>query len=258
MPRWSDPSFGWWNHMTQNAPEAGEQAVQATQRLCRAMIHDLNNPLGALSGYLQLMRRRMDKIQSGDFSSLDSLVEFLDKTQEAMARIVAIMKRLDRYSKAAPLVPRKIQAVQKWREAIDKRQDDERRRVRLEAPGGEFILRTLEEYFEEVAFELLDNALWATEKSGEVEVRIARDESSGAVIEVQDTGGGIDPSMMDVLRFPCFVTRDGKGFPKGGSLQGLGLPTVFQLMQRLKGRIDIESEPGTGTRVSLWFPESVI
>ncbi len=79
-----------------------EATFQAIKRLCRVIIHDVNNPLSAVSGYLQLIEMRLSKLKAGDLSVVDSLVDFHQKTQAGVERVISIIARLDPFSKVRP------------------------------------------------------------------------------------------------------------------------------------------------------------
>jgi CheY-like chemotaxis protein len=68
------------------------------------------------------------------------------------------------------------------------------------------------------------------------------------LIEVSDTGVGIDPACIDKVFEPFFTTK-----PVGEGT-GLGLSQVYGLCQRAGGHATIRSQPGAGTTVTLYFP----
>jgi len=93
------------------------------------------------------------------------------------------------------------------------------------------------------------NALDATPAGGSVSVgaRVspARD---GIELFVSDTGSGIAPEVLQRIFDPFFTTK-----PVGQGT-GLGLPITRSIVEAHGGRIDVETAPGTGTTVRLWFP----
>jgi signal transduction histidine kinase len=98
---------------------------------------------------------------------------------------------------------------------------------------------------------LLSNAVKFTEGGGTVTVRAAA-QDGGAVIEVADTGIGIDPDFQPDLFDPFKQGSTGTDRSHEGS--GLGLAVTKRLVEHLDGTIDVESTPGEGTVVRVWLP----
>ncbi len=240
--------------MAQIQSGPNEQALEAVKRLCRAIIHDINNPLSAVSGYLQLTELRLAKLQSGDLTVAESLIDYHRKTQDALRRIMAMVQRLDRFSKVNLEPARTLNIRQFWTALIARREEAEQARIRLSCPDEDLTIHTLESCLEQIAFELLDNALWATRQEGNVQVDAATASSEQLVMEVRDSGPGMDAETLNKIMLPCYVTREGKGFPKEGLLLGLGLPIAHQLAIHLGGKLELHSQLGQGCRARLELP----
>ena len=67
-------------------------------------------------------------------------------------------------------------------------------------------------------------------------------------ITVSDTGRGIDPASLDSIFDPYFTTKD---FSNGA---GMGLSIVHGIVKSNGGSITVESKPGEGTQISIFFP----
>lgn len=99
----------------------------------------------------------------------------------------------------------------------------------------------------QVALNLLLNAAQAIEHEGTITVRTGR-EADEAWFEVEDTGKGIEPDNVPRVFEPFFTT---KGVGQG---TGLGLALSHNIIQKHRGRIEVFSEVGKGTRMRVWLP----
>jgi signal transduction histidine kinase len=104
-----------------------------------------------------------------------------------------------------------------------------------------------------VLHNLLSNAVKFTEAGGAVTVRTRREEES-AVIEVDDTGVGIDPDRLPELFEPFKQASDGPQRSHEGS--GLGLAVTKRLVDRMGGAIDVDTATGEGTCFAVSLPRT--
>ena len=95
-----------------------DETIGVIKRLGRTIIHDLNNPLSALSGYLQLTELRLAKVQAGDLSSVEYLANYHEKMQKAFSRIQEILQRLEQLVKNNPAPETSINLYQLWNRLI--------------------------------------------------------------------------------------------------------------------------------------------
>ena len=91
---------------------------------------------------------------------------------------------------------------------------------------------------------LIDNALKYTPEGGEVTIR-CHTEAEKVIIEVSDTGVGIDPEHHDRLFERFYRVDKARSRELGGT--GLGLAIVKHLCQAMQGSISVESTPGQGS-----------
>jgi len=101
----------------------------------------------------------------------------------------------------------------------------------------------------QVLMNLVVNAREAMPRGGALTIRTHNLAGSGqALIEVQDTGLGIDASVRSHLFEPFYTTK------KGSSNSGLGLAIVFGIVSAARGRIEVQSEPGAGAAFRIYLP----
>ena len=109
--------------------------------------------------------------------------------------------------------------------------------------GGEQIV-------EEMIFNVIDNAIKYNREGGEVKVKL-RQRIDGVELEVADTGIGIAEEDIPHI-FERFWRAD-KSHSKETGGTGLGLSIVKHAVQFHSGRIELDSEPGKGTTVTVTF-----
>lgn len=103
-----------------------------------------------------------------------------------------------------------------------------------------------------IARELLDNAIRFTPSGGEIEVRLELQDSSGILLRVSDTGCGIREEERKWLFTTFRPPQPGSSNPWKKTT--LGLVLVRHFVDLLKGTIEAESRPGSGTRFSVTLP----
>jgi two-component system sensor histidine kinase AtoS len=96
---------------------------------------------------------------------------------------------------------------------------------------------------------LVVNSIDAIEKkeSGRIEIRTAVEENKNLIISINDNGCGIDSNQKNKIFYLFYTT-------KGSGGNGLGLPVVKKFVESLDGKLQVESNPGIGTTVSMIFP----
>jgi signal transduction histidine kinase len=108
-------------------------------------------------------------------------------------------------------------------------------------------LHCLPDELNQVWTNLIHNALQAMQNKGTLTISI-RQQGQEAVVSVTDTGGGIAPASRERIFEPFFTTK-----PTGEG-SGLGLSIVKKIVDKHRGRIEVQSEVGVGTTFSVYLP----
>ncbi len=103
-----------------------------------------------------------------------------------------------------------------------------------------------------VVSNFVSNAIRYTPTGGKVEIRAARRRPPAVVIAVRDTGTGIAPDHLERIFDRLYRTDEARDRATGGS--GLGLAIARSAARSLKGRIEVDSQPGTGSEFRLILP----
>lgn len=213
-----------------------EQQRQADLgRLTATIAHEVRNPLGGMRTAVSTLRRFGDKQDAREES-----VDFLDRGIATLESVVNAT--LENYRSRA-----------EWRALSRQDFEDLRLLVDADARSRDVALQVELDVPETVAVAALDvrqallnlllNAVRASGK-GTTVVLAATIEDDELVLNVKDQGAGMDPGMARAM-------ERGSGVEEG---QGLGVSVVIRLVERLHGRIAIDSGPATGTTVTLRVP----
>jgi two-component sensor histidine kinase/uncharacterized protein YigA (DUF484 family) len=109
-----------------------------------------------------------------------------------------------------------------------------------------------EKLMDELLNNLISNAIKYTPSGGQVRVRVARESSDRVLCEVADTGIGIPAEDISRLFTEFFRSANAKELTEEGT--GLGLVIVKEILDRLRGTIAVNSQPGEGTCFTCFFP----
>jgi len=217
-----------------------------------SMSHELRTPLNAVIGFSDIMRQKLFGPLSDKYAEyaqliwesgqhvLDLVNDVLDMSKIEAQKYELSLERFDvREPVAAAL--RLIMAT-----AQDKG-------VALKAvlPPVPLEVTADKRALKQICLNLLSNAVKFTPNGGEIGLILTEAGRDSIEIQVNDTGVGIAPEDLDRL---------GKPYQQTGPLEqramgtGLGLALVQALATLHKGHMTLESEPGTGTSVSLILP----
>jgi len=232
-----------------------EELLQASRlmtlgEVAASLAHEIRNPLTVIGSYVQLMRGGLDY----------RVDEYLNKVESELRRLGRLMQQLLRL--ASP-VPARAMLVD-----INQLADEALGLVRPKADVQNITVitgfaapppRTTADPDQmiQLLLNLLLNACQAMPDGGTLEVRTALlphpDGGAGEWIEIliRDTGAGIPPEILPRIFEPFFSTkRQSKG-------TGLGLAVVHKLVERLGGRVQVESQVGVGTVFHVLLPRSL-
>jgi PAS domain S-box-containing protein len=224
------------------------QRMETVGRLAGGLAHDFNNLLTAITGYGELMDRRL----SPDDPARRDLLEI----QKAAARASSLTGQLLAFGRKQILQPRTLSPndVVAGMEKMLRRLlgEDIVLELRLGPDAG--LVRFDPGQLEQVLVNLVVNARDATPGGGKVTIETfgtpLADGTMRVGLSVADTGVGMDEQVRSRAFEPFFTTKG----PGEGS--GLGLSTVIGLVEQSGGFVELESEPGRGTRVTVSLPEA--
>jgi two-component system phosphate regulon sensor histidine kinase PhoR len=213
--------------------------------------HEIKTPLTAIIGYLET-------IQTGAASSDEDLKKFIDISLKQAGRLNRLVEDL--------LVISKIELgeIKFHFEDVSIRDAFEGTIPLIEAKAGLKKIKVHNNVQENLSYvwadrdrltqilvNILDNAVKFTPEDGSVFID-AKQKDKYAVLTITDTGIGVPKEEIRRLGERFYRVDRSRSRDLGGT--GLGLSIVKHLMQAHGGKIEIESQLGRGTKVSLYFP----
>jgi nitrogen-specific signal transduction histidine kinase/CheY-like chemotaxis protein len=234
------------------------QKMEAVGQLTGGIAHDFNNLLTGIIGGLDLVKRRL---ASGRTNDVD---RFIDAAVTSANRAASLTNRLLAFSRrqALDLKPLNLRHLIESLEDLLRRTLSEQVDVRINAPDNLWIAEGDANQIETALLNLAINGRDAMPHGGALTIEAANvavqaDDAHGQdalapgdyiVMRVRDTGVGMPPDVQKRAFDPFFTTK-----PMGQGT-GLGLSMVYGYAKQAHGHVEIDSEEGVGTVVSLYIP----
>lgn len=231
---------------------AAEERLRALMTLAWGLAHNLRSPLTAIMGRAELIAARQPELGE-QLGAVVSQCERVNETLKALtAKLALEAEPTPRPVDLRELVERECEFM-----ALDRHFKHEVHKETALADGlppVTVVYGALAQAFRAV----VDNAVIAMRGAAEQRLVITTDAHDGAVrLTVRDAGCGIPPKNLARVFEPGFTTRSGDRYgpsPVKGSGRGYGLTLAATAVQGCGGTIEVGSEPGAGTRVTITLP----
>jgi PAS domain S-box-containing protein len=232
------------------------QKMEAIGTLAGGIAHDFNNILAIILGNAELAA---DDVPDGNpaTENLEEIRLASIRAKDMVQQLLSFSRKTDEESKPLEMVPVIKESMKMLRSAIPT--SVEFRQYLSDDPCD--IMGDVAQ-LNQILMNLFTNAAHAMPKGGLIEmtlkkVRLMEEKScfdwilspgDYVNLNVRDTGGGIDPAIMDRIFEPYYTTKEiGKG-------TGMGLSVVHGIVKRHGGGIRVESALGKGTLFEIYFP----
>jgi PAS domain S-box-containing protein len=234
------------------------QKMDAIGRLAGGVAHDFNNLLQAIEGY-----RSLAAVSLGDPDELRSCLDDIGRATQRAAtltrRLLAFSRRDEQQARVLDLDAAVAETIRLLGQLLGPDITVELKRANRTIP-----VRSDPSYIEQIMLNLALNSRDAMPEGGRLTVSLRsvppgstelpaplRNQSAQYVaLAVGDSGIGIPTAIQDRVFEPFFTTKE------VGAGTGLGLATVYAIVERLDGMIVVDSEPGRGATFTLYLPVS--
>jgi nitrogen-specific signal transduction histidine kinase/ActR/RegA family two-component response regulator len=233
------------------------QKMEAVGQLAGGIAHDFNNLLTVISGYTEILLRRLGRDGEG--------AKEIAEVSKAAERAAQLTRQLLAYSRKQVLESRALDLnhVVAETETMLKRLIGENIEFSTSLAGELGSISSDDGQIEQIIMNLVVNARDAMAEGGKLLVETGNvtldshstqgrpDVTAGdyVVLAVTDTGHGMDAATAGRIFEPFYTTKE------RGAGTGLGLSTVYGIVKQSGGHIDVESERGIGTTFRLYFPQ---
>jgi two-component system nitrogen regulation sensor histidine kinase NtrY len=222
------------------------ERLAAWREVARAVAHEIRNPLTPIQFALQRLREEAHRPES-------PRAEVVEESADAILREVRSLSEFaTAFSAVAQLpepkfAPTDLEALLEDAARLYRGSSPVEFRVEVERPVP--LAWADAGQIQRVIVNLLKNSLDVLDGHGTVTLRLRRADDAarqGLVLEVEDTGPGMDAATLERAMHPGFTTKS--------SGSGLGLTLVQRIVEQHGGRFGMESHPGVGTRAWLTIP----
>jgi signal transduction histidine kinase/ActR/RegA family two-component response regulator len=230
-----------------------QERLRALGQMASGIAHDINNAISPVALYTDSLLEREGGLSEQGRTQLVTIQRAIQDVAATVARMREFYREREAQSALTPvqlneLVPQVVELTRaRWGTMSQQRGITIELRTAL-LPGLPTILGAGNE-IREALTNLVFNAVDAMPDGGVLTLRTGLTETGKVLVEVGDTGIGMDEDSRRRCLEPFFTTKGERG-------TGLGLAMVYGMAQRHGAGIEIQSEPGKGTCVRLVFGAS--
>lgn len=232
------------------------QKMEALGTLAGGLAHDFNNLLSSIIGFGELARDRKDD-PAKQQHALEQVLRAGQRAEAMVEQILTFSRRVDPERRPLPVGDVLEEVVELLRVSLPPNLQ-----VHLETDDRSLWTTGNSTQLDQVFMNLCRNAVDAMPEGGLLDIRLDSIELSEAEsrqfprlepgsyvrVRIKDTGGGIPAEIRERVFDPFFTTKaTGRG-------TGLGLAIAHGIVSAHGGGLDIESDPGSGTRITVCLP----
>lgn len=212
--------------------------------------HELRTPLAAIIGYVETLVEAGPKVDAG---TSGRFLETVLREARRMQSLVADLMSLSQVEAEKHDLPSEEIDLARLAERVvgEVTAIAGKDKVIAIVPGEPVLLPGDRSQLEQMVRNLVENALKYGDGSEPVRVTLTPGETGRVVLTVADRGAGIAPEHIPHLTRRFYRTDPGRSRAAGGT--GLGLAIVKHIVERHRGRLDIASQLGIGTTVTVSF-----
>jgi two-component system, sporulation sensor kinase B len=213
--------------------------LNVISQLAASVAHEVRNPMTSVRGFLQLLAGETN-LDSKQKKYIEISLKELDHAQSIINDYLSLAKPVDK----SPTLINLSEEVQNTIELMTSYTNIKNVSIQSSVQNLLYI-KGLKDEIKQVLVNIIKNGIEAVEHGGVVVVNAFR-KGDVIIIEIEDNGNGMSKTQLHYLGTPFYSTKE-----KG---TGVGLTVSYQIIHSMKGKIEVESMEGKGTKFSIQFP----
>jgi len=226
--------------------------MAALGKMAAGVAHEINNPLAIIreqAGWIRDLLEEPELVAAPQHKEISESVHriehHVERAKNVTHRMLGFARRMEPVMQAVDLNKLLAETVQFLKTEALLRNIDIRQDFAENLPPTDSDPTQLQQVF----LNLIDNAIDAVGKNGRIVLSTSLNEDANELcVSVADTGCGIPADKLDKIFDPFFTTK------KPGEGTGLGLSISFGIIEKLGGRVTVNSAVGEGTTFTVYVP----
>lgn len=222
--------------------------LAAIGRLGAGVAHEINNPLAIINQKAGLMKDLV--LMTEGFAYREKFLDTINAILKSVDRCSAITHRLLGFAKHMDIHVEEIHLELLLKEVfgfLEKEALHRNLNVAFHIDDRLPMIESDRGQLQQVFLNILNNAFAAVEDGGSIEISIMQVDDQYESVAISDNGSGILEADLKHIFEPFFTTKKAGG-------TGLGLSITYGIVEKLKGKISVESEIGKGTKFTVILP----
>lgn len=226
------------------------ERIASLGKLSSSVAHEINNPLSGVLTYTKLVHKQLRKMDLGE-EEKESILRYLNVIENETKRCGDIVKGLLDFSRSDKVDFKSYHLHRLLKETytlIDHQMKIENILFQTDFAADDDLILCNGNQIKQAGIAVLMNASEAIQENGIILIKTRNPDEEHIVVEITDNGVGIAQEDIPHIFEPFYSTKE-----KASGI-GLGLAIVHGIVQNHNGKIDIDSELGKGTTVSIQWP----
>ena len=218
--------------------------VSCLGEIVPGIAHEINNPLSYVSGWLQMFL-----VEANDTDPKKKTYETLIKEFERIATLTSSLLEFTKQTPSSKKIFDMNQVIEDILTMIGYTMKNENIEIIKNLLPSEIEMYGDSNRLKQVFLNVMQNAREAMPNGGAIYLSTNLVHDDSVLIQFRDTGGGISNDQVDKIFYPSYTTK------AGGKCAGLGLSVCKTIIKEFGGTIDLKSNIGEGTVVSIKLPK---